>query len=374
MKYKVSRENREPAYLQLYRQIREDITGHVYPYGMKLFSKRTLAAETGVSVITAEHACALLVDEGYIEARERSGFYVIYRDRDSFPVAGKCYGKGTLERGNSGKKSVRTEKNRGAETFPFSVLAKTMRSVLSEYGERLMCRQPNQGSTVLRESLAAYLARSRGMKVSPEQIVIGSGAEYLYSMIVQMVGRGEVYGLEYPSYSKIEKVYRANGVRCAHLQMDGWGILPEELKKTKAGVLHVTPFHSYPTGATASASRRREYVHWAEERSAIIIEDDFDSEFSGLTKSEDTLFSLEPEKTVIYMNTFSQSIAPSIRIGYMVLPEKRTEEFLEKISFYSCTVPAFEQLVIAELIRNGDFERHINRVRRMRRRQLRGKV
>ena len=129
----------------------------------------------------------------------------------------------------------------------------------------------------------------------------------------------------------------------------------------------MTPFNSYPTGITASASKRHEYVHWAETRNTVIVEDDFDSEFSGLTKAEDTLFSLEPEKTVIYMNTFSKSIAPSIRAGYMVLPEKRVSEFLEKISFYSCTVPVFDQYVLAECISGGEFERHINRVRRKRR-------
>ena len=132
----------------------------------------------------------------------------------------------------------------------------------------------------------------------------------------------------------------------------------------RATVLHVTPFHSFPSLVTASAGKRREYLRWAEERGGYIVEDDFDSEFSVSSKSEDTLFSLEPNRSVIYMNTFSKTIAPSMRVGYMVLPPALSEQFRREVGFYSCTVPVFEQYVLAELIGSGDFERHINRIRR----------
>ena len=145
------------------------------------------------------------------------------------------------------------------------------------------------------------------------------------------------------------------------------GILTSELNKTKATILHVTPFRSYPTGITATASKRAEYISWAQSRNGIIIEDDFDSEFTISTKHVDTLYSQEPTKHVIYMNTFSKTIAPSMRISYMVLPGTLVETFIKKIGFYSCTVPVFEQYVLAELLNNGDFERHINKVRRIRR-------
>ena len=363
MKYKIDKTEHSPAYLQLYRQIRDDITRQIFRFGDKMPSKRMIAEDTGVSVITAEHAYELLLDEGYLESRERSGYYVVYRETDVFPVADENR-RERRKPGNSDRRWMNTEER---EDFPFPGYARIMRRVITEYGERIMVKSPNQGLPELRRAIADYLARSRGILVGPEQIVIGSGAEYLYSLIVQILGRNVVYGLESPSYAKIAKVYQANGATCEFLPLGEEGILSEALSRTSASVLHVTPFNSYPTGITASASKRHEYVHWAETRNTVIVEDDFDSEFSGLTKAEDTLFSLEPEKTVIYMNTFSKSIAPSIRAGYMVLPEKRVSEFLEKISFYSCTVPVFDQYVLAECISGGEFERHINRVRRKRR-------
>ena len=199
--------------------------------------------------------------------------------------------------------------------------------------------------------------------------MIGSGAEYLYGLIVQLLGRDKVYAVENPSYEKIHEVYKANGAKIDLLNLGRDGILTSELKRTKANVLHVTPFSSFPSGVTASASKRAEYIQWAKERDGIIIEDDFESEFTVSKKSEDTLFSLSQE-SIIYMNTFTKTIAPSMRVGYMVLPEKMVDVFLDKIGFYSCTVPLFEQYLIAELINNGDFERHINKVRRKRRQNL----
>ncbi|MEE1013265.1 MAG: PLP-dependent aminotransferase family protein [Clostridia bacterium] len=358
MRYIIDETVKHPAYMQLYLQLRSAITESVYAYGEKLPSKRLMAAETDTSVITVEHAYQLLCDEGYTEARQRSGYFVIYQKGDFYPVA---------EYENT--HSVPAVHHHTEETFPFSVLAKTMRYVLSEYGEQILVKSPNLGSHELRQAIASYLARSKGMKVLPRQIVIGSGAEYLYSLIVQLLGRHRIYALENPSYEKIRSVYTANGVRCDMLKMGKDGIQSSALHSTNATVLHVTPFHSFPSGITASASKRMEYIQWAKERSGIIIEDDFDSEFTVSTKNEDTVFSLEPEKTVIYINTFSKTIAPSMRIGYMVLPREMVELFLERIGFYSCTVPVFEQYVLAEFINKGDFERHINRIRRKRRQQ-----
>ena len=160
-----------------------------------------------------------------------------------------------------------------------------------------------------------------------------------------------------------------SGIRTESLRLGDKGILTEELKRAGARVLHVTPFHSYPSGITANASKRREYIRWAEERSGLIIEDDFDSEFTLLSKAEDTLFSLAPHGPVVYMNTFSRTIALSVRVAYLVLPENRLSRFQERTGFYSCTVPVLDQLILAELISHGDFERHINRVRRRRRRK-----
>lgn len=355
MKYRIEKDSPQSAYLQLYHQLRGDIVSGVYPNGKKLPSKRLLAEQTGVSVITVEHAYAILCDEGYLEPRERSGYFVSYSAADCFPVAEPD--------------SVRQLPSARdlADDFPFSVLAKTMRRVLSEYGESILVKSPNNGCTELRKAIAAYLARCRGINVAPSQIVIGSGAEYLYGLIVQLLGRERVFALENPSYEKIRRVYLANGVTCDMLRLGGDGIRTSELARTNASVLHVTPFHSFPSGITASAGKRSEYIRWAHSRGGYIVEDDFDSEFTLSSKAEDTLFSLEPKRSVLYLNTFSKTIAPSMRLGYMVLPESLTDAFEQSVGFYSCTVPVFEQYVLAELLSNGDFERHINRVRRRRR-------
>ena len=200
--------------------------------------------------------------------------------------------------------------------------------------------------------------------------MVGSGAEYLYGLLVQFLGRDRLYAIEDPSYEKILSVYQSNGAKCELLKLGNDGILSSELRRSQASVLHITPYRSFPSGVTAGASKRNEYIRWAQSRDGIIIEDDFESEFTISTKHADTVFSLEPERSVIYINTFSKTIAPSVRIGYMVLPECMVSEFMEKLSFYSCTVPVFEQYVLAELIANGDFERNINRVRRRRRQAL----
>ncbi len=357
------------AYMKLYIALREQITRGVFGYGERLPSKRRLSDSYGVSLITVAHAYDLLLEEGYVEGRERSGYFVIFREGEALPVAAPRKSSRTLETAK-----VEIREAGGRELFPFSAFAKTMRSVLSFYGEKILNPSPNHGCRELREAIASYLARSRHMEVKPEQILIGSGAEYLYGLHIQVLGRERIFALENPSYEKIKMVYDANRVAVELLSMGAEGIKSEELARSRASVLHVTPFNSYPSGITATASKRAEYIRWAKARGGVIIEDDFDSEFTLLSKPEDTLFSLEPHGSVIYMNSFSKTIAPSIRAGYLVLPEKWMGPYEEKVGFYSCTVPVFEQLVLAEFINQGHFERHINRVRRWRKNNARGLV
>jgi len=357
MKYQIDHNDQKSAYMQLYEQLRHDIVGGVYSYGSKLPSKRLLAEEANISVITVEHSYAILCDEGYVESRQRSGYYVIYKDGELISNA----------EAHTSVPVRRQDQHSAGGEFPFSVLAKTMRRVLLDYNESILVKSPNRGCPELRTAISSYLARSNGIEVSPEQIVIGSGAEYLYSLIVQLLGEDRIYALESPSYEKIRRVYLANGVECELLKLGHEGIRSSELEESKASVLHITPFNSYPSGITASASKRREYLTWADKRDGYIIEDNYDSELTVSTKNEDTVFSLSEKGRVIYLNTFSKTIAPSMRVGYMVLPQTLLSRFEGKVGFYSCTVPVFEQYVLAELINNGDFERHINRVRRTRR-------
>ncbi len=346
----------KPIYLQMYEVIKKDIVNGVYKQGDKLPSKRTVASDTGVSVISVEHAYGLLCDEGYIESRERSGFFVIFSALDGFMA------------GESNTAIEHIEKVEGERPeFPFSVLTKTMRKVINDYGERILDKSPSQGCMELRTALVRYLARNRGIYAEPSQIIVGSGAEYLYGLIAGLLGKELIYGIEDPSYEKIEKVYRAEGVECELLSLGSNGIKSGVLAETKAHVLHVTPYRSFPTGVTANASKRHEYIRWASRNEKrYIIEDDFESEFSVSTKSEETLFALGSDN-VIYMNTFSRTVSPSLRVGYMVIPQKLVTVFEEKLGFYSCTVPTFEQFVLSQLIDNGDFERHVNSVRRKKR-------
>jgi GntR family transcriptional regulator/MocR family aminotransferase len=358
------------AYLQLYEHLRQDIMDGVFAYGTKLPSKRLLAEETGVSVITVEHAYAILADEGYIEARPRSGYFAIYRAGD-FLSGGEhmpAAKQSATSSGNMISSGIPTSTGNSVDTpFPFSVLARTMRKVLTEYGQEILSPSPNHGCPQLRGAIASYLARSHGIQVQAEQIIIGSGAEYLYTLIAQLLGQGHIFALEDPSYAKIQRVYEASGVQCDPLALGSDGILTSELERTQATILHVTPFNSYPSGITASASKRWEYLAWAQRKNGYIIEDNFDSELTVSAKNEDPLFSLSADGRVIYLNTFSRTIAPSMRVGYLVLPENLLDRFEEKLGFYSCTVPVFEQYVLAQLISDGSFERHINRIRRERR-------
>ncbi len=347
--------------MKLYTGVRSDIILGIYGYGSKLPSKRQMADRTGVSVITVEHAYDLLMEEGYVESKERSGYFVIYRKKDAYaaaPLSKKIFPAAV-------KKEEKNE-----DLFPFAVFAKTVRTVLSKWGEKLLIPSPNAGMAELREAISDYLARSRGIMVGPDQVFIGAGAEYLYSLIIQLIGKNKKVALENPCYETIKKVYHAQGISTDLLSLGEDGILTEELNRTEAEVLHVTPFNSYPSGITANASKRHEYVAWAENGGRLIVEDDYDSEFTLLSKAEDTLYSLSDNGHVIYMNTFSKTIAPSIRIGYIVVPHRLLKKFKEKTGFYSCTVPVLDQVVLAEFINEGHFERHINRVRRKRRKEM----
>ena len=370
MKYYIQESNGTFAYMQLYKQLRRDIVNGVLAYGTKLPSKRMLAEETGVSVITVEHTYSILCDEGYIESRQRSGYFVVYRESDFNTIAEGMTDGHRKIRGEYHHEIAREQqRDRVKYEFPFSVLAKVMRKVLADYGEEILIKAPNQGCEELRSAISNYLIRSNGISVKPKQIIIGYGAEYLYSLIVQLFGKQRKIALEDPSYEKIRQVYEANGMICDMLELGQNGIRTSELERTDAMILHVTPFNSFPSGITASVSKRYEYLRWAEKRGGYIIEDNYASELTVSKKNEDTVFSLAKSEAVIYLNTFSETIAPSVRIGYMVLPDHLVEKFEEKLGFYSCTVPVFEQYVLAELLNNGDFERHVNRVRRKKRKE-----
>lgn len=363
--YPMNQRDDKSKYYYLYTEIKEDILSGTLKKNEKLPSKRSLAEHLGVSLITVETAYQMLKDEGYIESRERSGYFVaeikpiLNVKRENRPL--KMLEEETYYQNNN-----QIEENKTTSLFPETLYFKTVRSVLSEYGSRLLERSPNEGCSILRNAIAKYLLRYRGIYAQPEQIIIGSGAEHLYNAVVRLVGNDVVYGIENPSYSQIRKVYEGMGAKCELLQMGEEGIETEALAATGAKVLHVTPFHSYPSGVTATVRKRHEYLEWAWKNNGIIVEDDFDSEFFMPGKPIDTLYMTDQNQSVIYINTFSKSLSPSIRIGYMILPERLLERYKETMGEFSCTVPVLEQYVLAEFIDRGHFEQHLSRVRRHR--------
>ena len=202
------------------------------------------------------------------------------------------------------------------------------------------------------------------MDVKPEQVIIGAGTEYLYGLIIQLLGYDKCYAVEDPGYQKISRIYQAQNVCCKFVAMDENGINMEALEESGADVLHISPAHHFPTGLVTPVSRRYELISWASRKdNRYIIEDEYDSEFRLVGKPVPTLESIDVGEKVIYINTFSKSLSSTIRISYMVLPESLMRRYDEMLSFYACTVSNIEQYTLARFITDGCLEKHINRMR-----------
>ncbi len=345
-----------PLYEALYRCIRGDILSGRLAAGEKLPSKRALAENLEVSKITVEAAYSQLLAEGYIVSQEKVGYFVEAGKQMAPPVA-------SVQPREAPAAPPLLDLTGGAgEQFPFSVWSRLQREVMLDYGEKLLLPLPNIGLFALRQAISEHLAAFRSMQVAPENILVGAGTDFLYNLLIQLLGRDRLYALEEPGYSKIRKVYAAGGVGCVSAEMDEKGVRPDSLGE--AQVLHISPSHHFPTGLVTPINRRKELINWAKTGENWIIEDDYDSEFRFDAHPMPTLFSLDGGQRVIYMNSFSKTLAPSIRISYMVLPGALMEEFQEKLGFYSCTVPSFEQYTLARFLSRGHFEKHINRMRK----------
>lgn len=352
-------------YIRIYEKIKNEIVGHGYEYGAKIPSKRAIAENNNVSVITVEQALDLLLCEGYIKSVERSGYFVCYRD--------DLYGKKTAYKPENGTfDSKKTNQPLPAVThitanerkfyFPMTAYATAVRKILSECD--ITEKSPNAGIFELRKAIADYLFRNRGIDVDVERIIIGAGAEYLYGTFAEVLGN-RIFAIENPCYEKIKKVYSSRRIVFESLPLTENGIASDVLSVSKASVLHITPYQSYPTGVTIDISKKKEYIDFAAVRNGFVIEDDYASEFSVTSKISDTLFAHDRFDRVIYINSFSKTIFPSIRAAYAVLPKRLIAEYTQKASFYSCPVPVLEQYILAEILNNGSFERHINKVRRL---------
>ena len=279
--------------------------------------------------------------------------------------------------------------------FPYAAWARTLRRVLADESERTVLEASRpQGSPRLRAAIAAHLRGFRGMEVHPDQIVIGSGAQSLYGLLVQLLGRDLVYGVEDPGYPRLTRIYESNDVTVRPIALDGEGPALESLARAGVDVLHCTPSHQFPTGITVPVSRRRSLLEWAQggvaapkdgaaageargrsvkassARPRYLIEDDFDCEFRMAGRPVPPLAALDGAGRVVYANTFSKTLGGAFRIGYMVLPEALAERFRDRLGFYACTVGALEQLTLARFMESGDYERHVNRQRTRYRRLL----
>ena len=353
--YELKKSPGVPLYEALYRCIRGDIlAGNLLP-GEKLPSKRALAANLEVSKITVEAAYNQLLSEGYIRAQEKVGYFV--ETRQSLPAPAR---PAAPKAPKPAPWAVDLTAN-GPAKFPFSVWSRLQREVMLDYGEKLLLPLPNRGDPELRRAIADHLADFRGMAVDPENILIGAGTDFLYNLLIQLLGRDKTYAVEDPGYGKIRKIYAAGGVACVSAGLDDRGVKPEDLGD--AQVLHISPSHHFPTGLVTDTARRQELLRWAGE-DKWIIEDDYDSEFRFDAHPKPAMASLDRKGRVIYMNSFSKSLAPSIRISYMILPAALMAQFQQRLGFYGCTVPSFEQLTLARFLSRGHIEKHINRMRR----------
>ncbi len=359
--YSLEHAEKMPIYKYLYECIKRDILSGNLSAGEKLPSKRTFAAHLKISVMTVENAYEQLIAEGYIYTVEKSGYYV-NRIEKMMPSKRKTLTAEEKKQEISYFLDFKTN-HISEENFPHATLSRLMRRALSEKDGLLRPLQYN-GVSELREAIANYLYDFREIQVSSEQIVIGAGTEFLYNLIIQLLGREKTYAVENPGFQKIAKIYELNGVRFRYVNVDHAGLSLKKLREAETQVIHISPSHHYPTGVVMPIQRRQELLRWASEGDdRYIIEDDYDSEFRFSGHPIPPMLNIDTEGKVIYMNTFSKSIAPALRISYMILPHALLQKYRETMSFYSCTVSGFDQYMLADFIREGYFERHINRMR-----------
>ena len=355
--------SQRPLYEQIYGQIRAAIESGELPPDARLPSKRALAAHLKVSVVTVEGAYAQLLAEGYLRSEPKRGFFV--QPLLPRPAAAPA----SVPRSAPDPRPAPLTydfSTTGVDTthFPFSTWAKLMREILSLEDSGLLSATHPQGAPELRQAIVRYLHDFRGIQAQPEQVVVGAGSEYLTSLLFQLLGREGGYAVEDPGYYKYHRILAHEGALICPIPLDEGGLRVDALGWSGARVAHVTPSHHFPLGTVMPVTRRQELLSWAMEREdRYIIEDDYDSEFRFSGRPIPALQSLDTGGRVIYLNTFAKSLAPSLRIGYMVLPPRLLERYRAEFFFYSSTVPSFEQLTLARFLERGHFERHIARMR-----------
>lgn len=373
--YDMSKAGANSLYHYLYQCIKKDIVSGKILAEEQLPSKRNLAQNLGISVVTVENAYTQLLAEGYIYSLPKKGFFVadinataeIQPGHKRKPKHARRLPEIPEESEHTNLKYIADFASNGSDidAFPFSTWAKITREVLCEKQKDLLQVSPGIGTLELRRSIARMLREFRNIHVSPEQIVIGAGTDYLYGLLVQLLGFDKCYAVEDPGYGKISKLYSQYGISVSYIPIEGVNFV-DALKSSNADVVHISPAHHFPTGKVMPVGDRYRLLSWAAESSKrYIVEDDYDSEFRMTGKPIPALQNIDVTEKVIYLNTFSKTMTSAIRLSYMVLPPHLAERFHNKLSFYSCTVSNLDQYVLAKFIDLGYYETHINRMRNL---------
>ncbi len=349
-----------PIYEQLYNFIKNDIIDGKISSDYKLPSKRRLANHLKISIITIENAYDQLLSEGYIYSIPRKGFFVTKIDNKYSYNNTTIY---KVEKQEFNKKYDYEFKTNTVDInhFPFSTWTKLLREILRDKDKELLDKSESKGILELRIEISKFLKEFRNIDVSPEQIIVGSGSEYLFNIIIQLLGTDKRYGVENPGYPKIPQILMSNNIRPNYIKLDNEGIIIDKLDNID--ILHITPSHQFPLGIVTPVKRRMEILKWAIENDSYIIEDDYDSEFRYTGKPIPALQSMDKSGRVIYLNTFTKNLAPALRISYMVLPIELLKKYESNLLFYSNTVSRFEQHTLARFMKNGQFERYLYKMR-----------
>jgi len=357
-------------YEQIYQYIRDEIhLGHILT-GEKLPSARALAEQLQVSRCTVNFAYEQLLSEGYIEAKPCKGYYVcpieeLFAWGNENKAADKHLWKTETAKQEPAEQIDFSPHAVDIRLFPFETWRRISRKVLMESNSDVLSLGHPQGDLSLRKTIARYLYQARGVNCSPEQIVVGAGNDYLLMLLHQLLGENVSVAMENPTYFRAYRMFRSFGFQIRSVPMDSSGILVEQLKNKNADVVYVMPSHQFPVGTVMPIGRRMELLNWAgQQQNRYLIEDDYDSEFRFRGKPIPALQASDTSGKVIYIGTFSKSIAPAIRTSYMVLPESLLAVFQEKCGFLSATVSRVDQAVLTEFIETGAFERHLNKMRK----------
>lgn len=359
----------EPLYRQICQAIQTKIAQGALAPHEKLPSRRALSSHLQTSMITVQTAYEQLAAEGYLYSRPRAGYYV---DPDAALLAHTpqpeklpvCHEPASIP-DTPPDQIIFSTSGVDLEQFPFATWAKLSRLVLTSKQETLLQATPSMGLYELRQAIAAHLRAFRDIHVTPEQILVGAGTEYLLGILVQLLGASRRYAVEDPGYRKGKQILHSNGAAVMGIPVDNAGLRLDDLEQSGATVAHVTPSHQFPTGMIMPMRRRAEMLQWVSaQQDRYLIEDDYDSELRFQGKPLPALYSLDKTGHVIYMNTFARTLAPSLRIGYVVLPPHLAERFKQEFSFYSSTVPSFEQYTLVQFLQEGHMERHLNRMKK----------